>query len=395
MKINFLVDSLASKSISSGGLQNYVTRIASALQNFGDHVQVFCTTKRQQTQNQTSILSITNIQNNHKVLEFLQLITFHQLDGSLKVMTDAIAVKRELGKHEVANIIQSPNFNSIGLFVKKNKSKLIVRASSYRPLWDKSKGKENNLDNRVKAYLEKKLYKKADAVFAPSRYLANILEKEICRKVDVLPTPLPDLSVEEEKKWYDQHLQSRKYILYFGDMIGRKGIFILAQAMKEVWQKYPEALLVMAGPDKVVRGIFVMKEFFDAVHPYEDLVIYSGELDHESLFPVIKNAFFVVLPSIEDNCPNTMLEAMALGKAVLGTIGSSLDEFYPISCQSLLVPKEDSAALAEKIKQLWSLSTSELDAYGEELRLHIKQKHSIDQATRALREYYVRISTIC
>ena len=106
---------------------------------------------------------------------------------------------------------------------------------------------------------------------------------------------------------------------------------------------------------------------------------------------MIRKSYFTVSPSIEDNCPNSMLEAMALGKVVLGTIGSSMDEFYSPNCVDLLVPRENVQALADKILFLWNLPQEKINYYGEETRKFVDPNHSMVSAIEKLREYYEQI----
>ncbi len=55
-------------------------------------------------------------------------------------------------------------------------------------------------------------------------------------------------------------------------------------------------------------------------------IIYPGVLPHAQLLPIIEHASAVVLPSRIDNFPNTCLEAMACGKIVIGTRGTSFEQ---------------------------------------------------------------------
>jgi len=305
------------------------------------------------------------------------------------MLLDAHLYNQECKKIPDVNIIQSPNYKFMGLLVNNKKSKLVVRASSYRPLWTEESSPP--LNTRLMSYLEKRLYRKAHRVFAPSRHLASILEKELKIKVDFLPTPIPDTILNEDINWHEQNLDGKKYILFFGTILKRKGLFVLAEAMNLVWARDPSVLLVLAGPDLVVEGRSNLEKMMQIIGPHKDKVIYTPHLNQERLFPVIRNAWFTVLPSLEDNCPNSMLEAMALGKVVLGTLGSSMDEFYPLDAQELLVPRANAAELAKKILWLWDLPEGQINQFGDACRSHIQQKNSLIGAVTALRDYYARI----
>jgi len=391
MKIVFLTDFLPNPEMIGGGLQNQFAHLAQSFHEMGDEVLVICKSRNSNyTQYPFHVMEVKLSPKVEKYCQSFSKWTFHKIDYTLMQAFEAWAVARRCRQIPGVDIIQSSNYQFMSLFIKPDKARRIVFAASYRPLWSETKGVRNTFDNRLTSYLEGVLYKRAGAVFAPSAHLAAILEAQYKRPIDVLPTPLSENSLEENPGWYEQHLGKKKYMLYFGDMIKRKGIFTLAKAMQAVWEEDPDVLLVMAGPDKIVNGSSVMGEFIKMIEPHENKVIYAGEIDHPALFPLIKNAHFVILPSIEDNCPNTMLEAMSLGKAVIGTIGSSLDEFYPASCSDLLVPRQNSGALAEKILKLWNSPPEQLDGYGKQCKSYIEENHALNKATLALRNYYVQ-----
>ena len=61
----------------------------------------------------------------------------------------------------------------------------------------------------------------------------------------------------------------------------------------------------------------------------------------------------VVLPSLIDNFPNACLEAMGLGKVVIGTVGTSFDELISEGTTGFLVSPNNPEALADKIISAW------------------------------------------
>lgn len=389
MKIVFLVDYLPDDLTTGGGLQNYIVRIAQQLHEMGEEV---CVVTRSRTTSQiypfnTKTVSISYKEK--KLLQFLQSITLHKLDNSLTQLQNAWAMRREFRKIHGVDIIQSPNYKFLGLFMHQRGTKLVVRASSFRSAWTEEK--KPATDTRLTMWLENRLFKCADAVFAPSKHLAEMLETALGRPVDVIPTPIPEPMGSEDPGWYEEHLSGRMYMLYFGTMLERKGLYVLGEAMKQVWQKHLDALLVLAGPDLMVNGKSNLQRFMETIGENKERVIYTNILKQDLLFPVIRQSHFVVQPSLEDNSPNSMLEAMALGKAVLGTIGSSLDEFYPPACVDLLVPRGNAGALAEKIQWLRGLTPEQIDKYGEESKRFVEEHHGSAVAAHALLDFYRRI----
>ena len=86
---------------------------------------------------------------------------------------------------------------------------------------------------------------------------------------------------------------------------------------------------------------------------FADRLILLENLPHSQLYPVIDGAHLVALPSLIDNLPNSCLEAMGLGKVVIGTDGASLDELITDGVNGFLVRPNDPVALADKLIAAW------------------------------------------
>ncbi len=391
MKIIFLSDFLPDHTVVGGGVQNYTYRTALALTKQGEDVSVVTKSNDDLVNSEFPFNNFSLNFKQNKVINFLNKISNHRIDETFRLILEAVAYRKKVEELGQFDILQSPNYQYPALFVRKKYGKIVVRASSYRPLWLASKSL--SVDTRLRILFEDILYRRADAIISPSQYLANILTKKFNKKVTVIPTPIPESLIEEEQGWCQEKLQGVNYILFFGSMIKRKGLFILAEAMKQVWRENPEVKLLLIGPDSNVDGKSVLEETKNIMGEENgERFKCFGNLDHKKLWPIIRKSRFVVMPSLEDNCPNTMLEAMALGKVVLGTYGSSMDEFYPKSTLRLLVDKGNVDQLANKIIELWELSDEELVGYGAQLREHVETNHNPDLCARKLRDFYARIT---
>jgi len=102
-----------------------------------------------------------------------------------------------------------------------------------------------------------------------------------------------------------------------------------------------------------------MRNYMSAIcGEYADRLIFIGQIPHEQLYPVISGARLVVLPSLIDNMPNACLEAMALGKPVVGTRGASFEEMIRDGETGFLVPAGDAGALADTLCSAWRRAAS-------------------------------------
>jgi len=121
-----------------------------------------------------------------------------------------------------------------------------------------------------------------------------------------------------------------------------------------------------------------------------DRLIVMQNLPHSQLYPVIAGAHLIVLPSLIDNLPNTCLEAMGLGKVVIGTNGTSFDELISDGVNGFLVPPDDPNALADKMIAAWS--DQRLSAMSAAARQQVLE-FAPEKTIPSLLDYYSEVLT--
>ena len=152
-------------------------------------------------------------------------------------------------------------------------------------------------------------------------------------------------------------------MLFFGRFQLHKGFHILAQALPQVLETHQDCYVAMVGLDTKTSIAPSMKEYARSLAgDNADRLIFLDQTRHGQLYPIIAGARLVVLPSLIDNLPNTCLEAMALGRPVIGTRGASFDEVIIDGETGFLVPPGDVKALATKINEAWT--HAQLDEIG-------------------------------
>lgn len=108
-------------------------------------------------------------------------------------------------------------------------------------------------------------------------------------------------------------------------------------------------------------------------------------LPHRQLYPIVAGARLVVLPSLVDNLPNACLEAMGLGRAVIGTAGASFEELITDGVNGFLAPPNDPEGLAEKMIAAWI--DPRLEEIGEAAKQRIAD-FAPEKTISALLTYY-------
>jgi len=177
-------------------------------------------------------------------------------------------------------------------------------------------------------------------VFAPSAYVAGQIEKAYgIKKVAVIESPFFEEARQVDPSVYEAPSRRQELSLFFGRLTQMKGVHVLARALPLVLERCPDLHVVLLGADAPAPGGGMMRDF---VHrhagSHAGRVLFLDPLRHEQLYPFIDHARFVVLPSLVDNMPNTLLEAMGHGKSVIGTTGSCFEQLLTEGENGLLVP---------------------------------------------------------
>ena len=141
----------------------------------------------------------------------------------------------------------------------------------------------------------------------------------------------------------------RRVIGFAGELREKKGLRPLLNAYAQVNRIHPAALLIVgdvrAGEDKQLFEDFRLSQ------PNTQIVV-TGFVSHRDLPAYYSLMDVFVQPSLRDGLPNSLLEAMACERAVIGTpVGGILDAVA--DCENgRLVRTNDATELADVIEEL-------------------------------------------
>lgn len=108
----------------------------------------------------------------------------------------------------------------------------------------------------------------------------------------------------------------------------------------------------------------------------DDFVSIENTMDFDDMFPLIAESDLLLLSSVEEGIPNTILEAMALGTVVVSTECGGVKEIITDGKNGFLVPIRDPEAIADKLREVTSLCECELDRIRVRARETIELRHS-------------------
>jgi glycosyltransferase involved in cell wall biosynthesis len=351
LRIAFATPEFVTESYFDGGLANYLHRVSKALAQLGHDVHIVTlSTKNNDAFEHEGVMV-------HRVMPGLGWYRFNRLTGSsltttlhwLNFSAQAYRKLKQLHRREPFDLIQYPNYSSCGLFSIPFLSAVhVVRASS-EPGWNIRINQ--NLDSTLTERLEALQYKLTRNVFAPSRAIQKMLSGD----ARLIRSPFYVETHDWDTTVYDRFFKGKKYLLYFGRFQLHKGFHTLARALPQFLNRYPDAYVALVGRDMETSLASSMAAFARAqCNGVGERLMIIENLRHSSLYPIINEARLVVLPSLIDNFPNACLEAMGLGKVVIGTSATSLEELISDGVNGFLVPPDNPQALADKMIAAWT-----------------------------------------
>jgi len=166
-----------------------------------------------------------------------------------------------------------------------------------------------------------------------------------------------------------------RVIGFVGELREKKGLRPLLSAYTQVNKRMPSTLLIVgdirAGEDKQIF------EDFQRSHPDMHMIV-TGFISHSDLPAYYSLIDVFVLPSLRDGLPNALLEAMACGKAVIGTpVGGILDAVT--DCENgRFVSTNNAEQLADTIEELLS-DDHQRNKLGSAACRTIKNKFTLQQ----------------
>ena len=353
MRIAFATPEFVTEDHFDGGLSNYINRVSKALARLGHDVHVITlSTKNEDTFDHEGVMV-------HRVTPKRGWYRLNRLTGSsltttlhwLNFSTQTYRKLKQLHRRQPFHLIQYPNYSSCGLFsIPLLRAAHVVRASSHHSQWNDAAGVRRDVDSTVAGLLESLQYKLTRNIHAPSRAIQQTL-----RDARLLPTPFYLETGGLDSAVYDRFLRDRKYVLFFGRFQLHKGFHVLARALPRFLSHCPDAHVALVGRDMETSLASSMAAFARAqCNGFGERLIIVEKLPHSQLYPVIAGAQLVVLPSLIDNLPNACLEAMGLGKVVIGTEGTSFEELITDGVNGFLVPPDNPEALADKMIAAWT-----------------------------------------
>jgi glycosyltransferase involved in cell wall biosynthesis len=121
------------------------------------------------------------------------------------------------------------------------------------------------------------------------------------------------------------------------------------RAFQILRKRYPAAVLDVAGSGPEREGL----ERLSAQLGLDRSVRFLGEIENERMPALYRSANIALNPSLVDNMPISILEALASGVPVVSTNAGGIPAMVKADEEAILVPPKDPEAMAQAVAALW------------------------------------------
>ena len=354
MRFAFVTTEFPTTRPTSGGLSSYVARMSRLLAEAGHEVEVFVSTQGKAESLRYHGCRVQHVPTTPGILArlfngILRNTGFEHIGMRRQFLAKArdIAIAVEMA-HSAApfDVVQSAEYQAIGLRIARRRGRLsIVRCTTAIDLYMACDGRSDRAA-RVQIALEEATIRQADLVIAPSDFTARHYSAKLGRKVEVLrPPAYLEVAPAPAPAWLPP-----RYLLHFaGHLMRRKGTELIAEALKIALEQEPGLTMLWVGR----MDFGAMDDLLAPLGERAGQVIPLYPQGKRALYALIGNAACVVLPSLVDNLPNTVIESLILGVPVIGSRNSSIEELVEHDVDGILIENGSVEDLARAMVSAW------------------------------------------
>ncbi len=367
---------------ATGGIGSYFFHLANLLGSYGHSVFVFSGTNVKlahnfiQNENYTNYLVLSKDNNEFKnevVPIFSDFVASNTIDviESPEVGACAIKIKEKfpeislIVKMHTPGVLISKIYNSYNPFYKKIRFVLgsFKKGSIDLGYWSKSDKNKHTNDE----YL---ICTKADLLLSPSNALKTWSVQFWglkAKNIQVLENPFVSISQNAPSKVERQS----KTICFIGKLTILKGIIVLTETIKKIATLYPDYKFVIVGRDEPfsTKNISGKSWMISKLGVHASRVEFLGIQNATQVRQIFESSSIALVPSLWENFPTVILEAMAAGCPVVASNRGGIPEMVEHEKTGLLFNATSANDFVKKIT-----SIIENRAWGFELARNAQKK---------------------
>jgi glycosyltransferase involved in cell wall biosynthesis len=358
MNIVFLTNEYPKQGESHGGIGTFVKFLAESLVSKGVTVSIVgindCLLNENTENNNVSIYRLRK--SNWKLGKF-----YHhnrKIQNKLK----------EIHAQNPIDIVEGSELN-FAFFPKKTPYKKLIRLHGGHHFFALEQGKKTAI---WRSFQEKRSFKTADYFVAVSNFVGNQTKKYLNYNFN-FKTIFNSINLSA---FYESNttLEKQSKLVFIGTVCEKKGIDKLILALPEIKKNHPEITLDIVGRDWFSKDGKSYTKYLKSIidDDVRERVKFLGSVPYDALPKIIESSQVCVFPSIVESFGLTIIEAMAMGKAVAASNIKPFKEIVANSNSVSFFKPNSIEDISEKISVL--LSDKQIrDANGKKSRKHINK----------------------
>jgi glycosyltransferase involved in cell wall biosynthesis len=179
-------------------------------------------------------------------------------------------------------------------------------------------------------------------------------------------------------------IAQRRLICSVANIYRNKGLEFLIRALVLLTELPWVCQIVGDGPDRSRLELLVHR------HQLQNRIRFTGTLPREEVFEILANSRMIVLPTLYEGFPYSLLEAMSLGVPIITTRVLGLPEIIPEGKNGILVDPRDVRGLADAIHALL-IDDEMVASMGREGRRLMEKRFSLQSMVEQTRQVYMEI----
>lgn len=230
----------------------------------------------------------------------------------------------------------------------------------------------------------------ADCVSSPSRHLAEEMARRWgldLKRIEVIPYPIDAALFSPGAK---DRPNDPPVILFVGRIEPNKGADVLFKAIPHVLSQHPSVRFRFVGSDTPSGkggNSYATEQMNELPGHCRSNIEWVGPKPRNELVGEYRRARVFCIPSRFDNFPNTCLEAMACGVAVVGSDAGGIREMIAPNDAGILFPVGDSDRLSEALVELLS-SSNHAEELGQRARRRVEEVYALEKIVQRTVSFY-------
>ncbi len=376
MHLLFFLSEYSSSVKSAGGIATYTKNLSSSMQRIGVTADII----------ERDSFAIGG--GKKKISAIVEKVFFPAVSWERRVSWSLQKAIEAIHRQNPVDIVQIPEFNGGAAAFSNTAIPLVVRFHTPSFLIDNLNGVKPTWSRRRWYKLEGDGIKAARALTASSFAIRKI----VCsyygineENVKVLRNPV---DTEKFTPSVDGSKQKGSFrILFCGRLEERKGMSIIEKALPDILKGASEAEILFVGFDYGRNGVSYEKILSGIAGKESKKLTFTGPINRDELVRIYQASDLFIIPSLFDNSPNSLFEAMSCGLPVVGANTGGIDEIIDHEKNGLLFDIKSSDSFVDAVLSLYK-SKEERVKLGLNARNKMVAEYSMEASAMAHLSFY-------